>query len=45
MLTPFQKAWARAMHAHAGVLVILSLVALILADLAGMTGAIAGTAS
>jgi hypothetical protein len=37
-LTDFQKAFARAGHAHAGVLVILSLVCLILADAAGMTG-------
>ena len=36
--TPFQQAWARAMHAHAGVLVILSLVCLILADAASLTG-------
>jgi hypothetical protein len=34
----FQKAFARAMHAHAGVLVILSLVCLLLADAAGLTG-------
>lgn len=36
--TPFQKAFARAGHAHAGVLVTLSLVTLILADAAGLTG-------
>src|SRR5256885_4835894 len=36
--TDFQKAFARAMHAHAGVLVILSLVLLLLADAAGLTG-------
>jgi len=36
--TEFQKAFARAMHAHAGVLVILSLVCLLLADAAGLTG-------
>jgi hypothetical protein len=36
--TDFQKAFARAMHAHAGVLVILSLVCLLLADFAGLTG-------
>src|SRR6266498_2374546 len=36
--TDFQKAFARAMHAHAGVLVILSLVCLLLADAAGLTG-------
>jgi hypothetical protein len=34
----FQKAFARAMHAHARVLVILSLVCLLLADAAGLTG-------
>src|SRR2546430_15695956 len=34
----FQKAFARAMHAHAGVLVILSLVCLMLADFAHLTG-------
>ena len=37
-LTGFQQAFARAMHAHAGVLVILSLVVLLLADAAGLTG-------
>ena len=37
-LTGFQVAFARAGHAHAGVLVILSLVALILADATGLTG-------
>jgi hypothetical protein len=37
-LTGFQQSFARAMHAHAGVLVILSLVCLLLADAAGMTG-------
>jgi hypothetical protein len=36
--TGFQKAFARAMHAHAGVLVILSLVCLLFADAAGLTG-------
>jgi hypothetical protein len=36
--TDFQKAFARAMHAHAGVLVILSLVCLMLADFAHLTG-------
>jgi hypothetical protein len=36
--TEFQKAFARAMHAHAGVLVILSLVVLLLSDAAGLTG-------
>lgn len=33
-----QTTFARAMHAHAGVLVILSLVCLVLADAAGLTG-------
>jgi hypothetical protein len=37
-LTDFQKAFARAMHAHAGVLVIFSLVALLLADAGHLTG-------
>lgn len=36
--TGFQKAFARAMHAHAGVLVILSLLCLLLTDAAGLTG-------
>jgi hypothetical protein len=36
--TDFQKAFFRAGHAHAGVLVILALVGLILADAAHMTG-------
>jgi len=36
--TGFQHAFFRAGHAHAGVLVILSLVALILADAADMSG-------
>ncbi|HEV2781468.1 MAG TPA: hypothetical protein VGX25_18965 [Actinophytocola sp.] len=36
--TDFQKAFARAMHAHAGVLVILSLLCLLLSDAAGLTG-------
>jgi hypothetical protein len=36
--TDFQKAFARAMHAHAGVLVILSLVCLMLADFVHLTG-------
>lgn len=38
-LTEFQTAFARAGHAHAGVLVSLSLVAVMLADAAGLTGA------
>lgn len=36
--TGFQQAFFRAGHAHAGVLVILSLVALILVDAANMSG-------
>ncbi|HYI23375.1 MAG TPA: hypothetical protein VEX62_12170 [Candidatus Limnocylindrales bacterium] len=38
LLTPFQQAFARAGHAHAGVLVILSLVVLIYADVAALDG-------
>jgi hypothetical protein len=41
-LTSFQRAFARAGHAHAGVLVILALVVQILADAAHMDG-LAGT--
>jgi hypothetical protein len=37
-MTDFQKAFARAGHAHAGVLVILALVAQLLADGGGVTG-------
>jgi len=37
-MTPFQKTFARAGHAHAGVLVTLSLVTLVLADAAALTG-------
>ncbi len=37
-LTEFQKSFTRAGHAHAGVLVILSLVGLILVDATGLTG-------
>lgn len=37
-LTDFQKSFSRAGHAHAGVLVILSLVALVLADASGLAG-------
>lgn len=40
-MTPFQQAFARAGHAHAGVLVILALVCLILADGTAMSGALA----
>ena len=39
-LTPFQVAFARAGHAHAGVLLILSLVGLLYADAAGLDGAL-----
>jgi hypothetical protein len=39
-LTDFQVAFARAGHAHAGVLLILGLVGLILADGAGLTGTV-----
>lgn len=37
-LTDFQAGFARAGHAHAGVLVVLSLVAVMLADAAGLRG-------
>ncbi|GAB2559220.1 hypothetical protein [Kribbella endophytica] len=37
-MTDLQKAFARAGHAHAGVLVILSLVGLLYVDLTGLTG-------
>lgn len=37
-LTDFQKSFARAGHAHAGVLVILGLVGLLVVDAAGMSG-------
>ncbi len=36
--TPFQQSFARAGHAHAGVLLILSLVGLLYADVAGLDG-------
>ncbi|HEX2143850.1 MAG TPA: hypothetical protein VHG10_04990 [Glycomyces sp.] len=36
--TEFQKSFARAGHAHAGVLVILSLIGLVLADATDLTG-------
>lgn len=39
--TPFQQAFFRAGHAHAGVLVILTLVGQILADAAQMSGLLA----
>lgn len=38
-MTDFQKAFARAGHAHAGVLVTLGLVGLILVDASGLSGA------
>jgi hypothetical protein len=37
-LTDFQRAFARAGHAHAGVLVTLGLVCLLLAEASGLTG-------
>ncbi|WP_199044141.1 hypothetical protein [Glycomyces salinus] len=37
-MTEFQKSFARAGHAHAGMLVTLGLVCLILADATGLTG-------
>jgi hypothetical protein len=39
-MTPFQQTFARAGHAHAGVLVTLSLVTLVLADAAALDGAL-----
>jgi hypothetical protein len=38
-LTPFQTSFARAGHAHAGVLVILSLICVVLADATRLEGA------
>jgi hypothetical protein len=38
--TPFQLSFARAGHAHAGVLLVLSLVGLLYADHAGLGGAL-----
>ncbi|MFA9445803.1 hypothetical protein [Egicoccus sp. AB-alg6-2] len=38
--TPFQLAFARAGHAHAGVLLVLSLVGLLYADAAGLDGGV-----
>jgi hypothetical protein len=38
--TPFQLSFARAGHAHAGVLLILSLVGLLYADAAGLDGSL-----
>ncbi len=43
-LTVFQRAFSRAGHAHAGVLVILSLVVQLYADAAGATGVLGGVA-
>ena len=43
-LTPFQQSFARVGHAHAGVLVILSLVAQLLIDAADMSGVFATAA-
>lgn len=37
-VTPFQTAFARAGHAHAGVLLILALICLVLSDLTDQTG-------
>ncbi len=37
-MTPFQKAFARAGHAHAGVLVLAALICQVLADAAELTG-------
>ncbi len=37
-MTPFQKAFARAGHAHAGVLVLAALICQILADAADLSG-------
>jgi hypothetical protein len=42
--TPFQVTFARAGHAHAGVLVILSLVAQLYSDAAGVSGALGAIA-
>jgi hypothetical protein len=42
--TPFQITFARAGHAHAGVLVILSLIAQLYVDAAGLTGLHEGVA-
>jgi hypothetical protein len=43
-MTEFQTSFARAGHGHAGVLVILGLVGLILVDAAGLSGALAWVA-
>lgn len=39
-MTEFQRSFARAGHAHAGVLVTLGLIALVLADATTLTGAV-----
>ncbi|WP_432831766.1 hypothetical protein [Dactylosporangium sp. CA-092794] len=39
-MTPFQQTFARAGHAHAGVLVTLGLVGILYADLAGLAGVV-----
>ncbi|GIH50336.1 hypothetical protein SAMN05421833_122101 [Microbispora rosea] len=43
-MTPFQQAFARAGHAHAGVLVTLGLVCLLFVDATGLDGAALWTA-
>jgi hypothetical protein len=43
-MTPFQQAFARAGHAHAGVLVTLGLVGVLYADLARIDGVLGWTA-
>ena len=43
-LTPFQQAFARAGHAHAGVLVVLSLIVQLYADAAALGGALGAAA-
>ena len=43
--TAFQLSFARAGHAHAGVLLILALVTLLVADAAGETGALGRTSA
>ncbi|MEU5722613.1 hypothetical protein [Micromonospora sp. NPDC047738] len=43
-MTDFQKSFARAGHGHAGVLVLLSLVALLYVDATGLDGAFLWTA-
>jgi hypothetical protein len=42
--TPFQLSFARAGHAHAGVLLILALVGLLYADAAGLEGSLGSVA-